>query len=104
MLRVFRVFLIGIASSIIIDMFILGGKLKDILVKANTSDISPYSSDGQMNYICLLTIVIAVIVCYILILLLKKPPQGEDGKNELREMQPKDAADSPKNGKGPSMD
>jgi hypothetical protein len=102
MLKGFKIFLIGIASSILIDMFILGGKLKDFLVKANTSDISPYSTDGQMNYICLLTIVICIILVYILITLLKKP-KGENGKDELRDVQSKDETQDSNNGKGPSM-
>ena len=63
LLKVIRFCLVSMVLLVLIDMFILGGKLKDILVKANTSDYSPFSTDGQSNYIF---IFLAIIVCAII--------------------------------------
>ena len=57
--------LISMFSLILIDMFILGGKLKDIFVRANTSDYSFFSTDGQSNYVLLFNIFIVVMLLWL---------------------------------------
>ena len=60
LLKVIRFCLVSMVLLVLIDMFILGGKLKDILVKANTSDYSFFSTDGQSNYIFIMVTLLAI--------------------------------------------
>ena len=45
--------------SVLLDTFVLNQMLKKFMVKANTSSISPYNSDGVLN---ILAIVVFLIV------------------------------------------
>ena len=52
LLKIFQLFLISIISLVAIDTFILGGKMKLwFIAVANTTSASPFSTDGQMNFI-----------------------------------------------------
>lgn len=55
-------YLIVLEALILADMFILKGYLKDFFVRANTSDISPFSTDGQSNYILILLILVIIFI------------------------------------------
>lgn len=66
-----QIFSIVLGLSILTDMFILGGKIK-LFIKAyaNTTDYSPFSTDGQSNYVLLFVIFIVIVAVYILFKLL----------------------------------
>jgi len=67
LLKGFRLFLIMLVSSILCDMFILHGKIKlFIIAVANTTEISPFSTDGQSNWILILVIIIVLLLISIL--------------------------------------
>ena len=51
-------FIIG--STVVLDTFIFKQFLKNLMVKANTSSISPYNSDGVLNIV-----VIVFLMCVI---------------------------------------
>ena len=73
-----QVFLLSVAGLILIDMLILGGKIKlIILALGNTSDYSPFSSDGQMNWILLLVIGIMILMIYIFLKVVRGGPPDE---------------------------
>ena len=55
-------FCFTVASMIIIDMLILGGKMKlVILALGNTSNYSPFSTDGQSNWVLVLFLIGTII-------------------------------------------
>jgi hypothetical protein len=67
-LRGVRMFLVGLVSLVLLDMFVLHGWLKDFFVRANTSDYSPFSTDGQSNWILvLISIGVILVISYLLI-------------------------------------
>ena len=54
-LRGFRAILIIYASLVIIDMFILKAKIKNMIVAlGNTSSVNPMGTDGMVNYLVIL--------------------------------------------------
>lgn len=55
-LLTFLFYALGI--SVLLDTFVLKQFLKNMLVKANTSDYSIYSTDGVANWIILITLLI----------------------------------------------
>jgi len=56
-LKAFQVFLGTVVLLVAFDMLVLGGKIKLwIIAVANTTSASPFSSDGQMNWILILVI------------------------------------------------
>ena len=55
-------FLGFIASSVTIDTFVLGGKLKLWWIAvANTTNSSPYSTDGQSNIVIIVVCLSAIV-------------------------------------------
>jgi hypothetical protein len=62
LLKATRVFLLTLITLILLDMFVLGAWLKNFFVRANTSDYSPFSTDGQSNWVLVLVCVIALII------------------------------------------
>ena len=83
-LRGIRALLIILGFLILGDMFILHGKIKYlILALGNTTDYSPFSTDGQSNYIVLFLILILVIVISILLrLFVFGKPNTEEEKED----------------------
>jgi len=69
MKRLLKCIIVGcwfLSIIISIDMFLLKGKLKLLWIAvANTTSSSPFSTDGQSNYMLILTLLIAGIVAYI---------------------------------------
>ena len=62
-LKGFNAFLMIVLGLILVDMLILGGKIKIfILALGNTSDYSPFSTDGQSNWCLILVILLFIIV------------------------------------------
>lgn len=61
-LKAIRLFLVFIVSSLLLDMFVFKAYLKNLLVKANSSSVSPFSTDGQSNYTVLILSIIAIVV------------------------------------------
>lgn len=83
LLRTFQVFLGVLASLILLDMFILKGKLKYAWIAyANTTSTSPFSTDGQSNYMLLLVIMGVAIGTFILFKVLEGIPEIEDEEEE----------------------
>jgi hypothetical protein len=82
-LRLFRLFLVGLASTILLDMFVFKAFLKNLLVRANTSDVSPFSTDGQSNYILIIVAITAVaVISYILYRFAGEPDAEEEDKKD----------------------
>ena len=52
LIRCMQVFILAIVSLVSFDMLVLGGKIKLwIIAKANTTSASPFSTDGQSNWV-----------------------------------------------------
>ena len=72
-LRGGQIFLGIIASLVLIDMLILEGKIKLwIIAIANTTDASPFSTDGQSNWIFILGVVIVIGITWLILNKLKE--------------------------------
>jgi len=67
-LRCFQIFLGAVAFLVGFDMLILGGKIKLWwIAMGNTTSSSPFSTDGQSNWILILIIVgVVLLVAYLL--------------------------------------
>lgn len=61
-------------------MILLKGKLKLLWIAvANTTSASPFSTDGQSNYMLILTLLITGIVAYISYKILEKFSEDKEG-------------------------
>ena len=66
-IRCFQIFIGIIAFIVGFDMLVLHGKLKLLwIAMANTTSSSPFSTDGQSNWMLILIIIAIIIVTYIL--------------------------------------
>jgi LPXTG-motif cell wall-anchored protein len=67
-LRGFQIFLGIIVSLVAFDMLALGGKIKLwIIAVANTTSASPFSTDGQSNWIFILLGLGIILLIYIIL-------------------------------------
>jgi len=67
-----------LSGIVLFDMFVLHGKLKLIWIAlANTSDYSPFSTDGQSNYMFVAVFIIIGFIGYFLYLLSIKDNKEE---------------------------
>ena len=68
-----------LSAIISIDMILLKGKLKLLWIAvANTTSASPFSTDGQSNYMIILTLIGVGLLSYILWIILNKPVENDD--------------------------
>ena len=81
----FSIFCFGVATSILLDMFIFKAYLKNFLVRANTSSYSPYSTDGQSNWVLILVLVGVGIVAYLIYRSCAGGPENPDDKKNDKE-------------------
>jgi LPXTG-motif cell wall-anchored protein len=67
-LRGFQIFLGIIVSLVTFDMLVLGGKIKLwIIAVANTTSASPFSTDGQSNWIFILLGLGVILLIYLIL-------------------------------------
>jgi len=81
----FSIFCFGVATSILLDMFVFKAYLKNLLVKANTSSYSPYSTDGQSNWVLILVLVGIGIMAYFVYMCCAGGPESPDDKKNDKE-------------------
>ena len=81
----FSIFCFGVATSILLDMFVFKAYLKNLLVKANTSSYSPYSTDGQSNWVLILVFVAIGIMVYFVHRCCDGGPESPDDKKNDKE-------------------
>lgn len=67
-LRCLQIFLGIVVSIVAFDMLVLGGKIKLwIIAVANTTSASPFSTDGQSNWIFILLGLGIILLIYIIL-------------------------------------
>ena len=81
----FSIFCFGVATSIILDMFVFKAYLKNLLVRANTSSYSPYSTDGQSNWVLILVLFGVGIMAYLIYTACAGGPESPDDKKNDKE-------------------
>jgi len=73
LIKSFQIFLGAVVFLVGFDMLILGGKIKLwIIAVGNTTNSSPFSTDGQSNWILILVIIGIILLSYIVLKLLEK--------------------------------
>lgn len=67
---IFKIMYLGsfiLSGLILLDTLVLRGSLKLLWIAvANTTSASPFSTDGQSNYICVGVFIIIGLICYLI--------------------------------------
>jgi uncharacterized membrane protein len=80
-LKCFQVFCGAVAFLVAFDMLVLGGKIKLwVIAVANTTSYSPFSTDGQSNWLFIFTIIGIGLLSYLAYRLLDSKKENKKDK------------------------